>query len=49
MYLIGELTVAFGSIAENLHSVGISNILFDFFHQRLVPGGVGQLAGLRPN
>jgi hypothetical protein len=32
MYLIGEINVDFCSNAEYLHSVGISNILFDFLH-----------------
>jgi len=49
MYLIGEINVDFGSNAEYLHSAGISNILFDFFHYRLVAGGVGQHARLRLN
>ena len=47
MYLISEINVDFGSSAECLHSVDISNILFDFFHYRQVPGGVGQHARLR--
>jgi len=49
MYLICEINVDFGSSAEYLHSIDISNILLDFFNYRQVPGDVGQHARLRLN